>query len=179
MKDKLDPPTNQLAEEFWSISSRMYSAPTIERACLHLQDKFACNINILLYCCWIAWRFGVRLDTETLKHLNDAISPFHQNITAPLRTTRLQLAQHAENLSTEVHAALKRHFVSLEIQAERVEQMILISHTASPRVASDYKTSAESLALQSMSTYLLEILRLPSASEQEEIRILADAVATL
>lgn len=157
----------------------MYSAPTIERACLHLQDKFACNINILLFCCWIAWRFGVRLDTETLKHLNDAISPFHQNITAPLRTIRLRLAQHAENLSTEVHAALKSYFVSLELQAERVEQIILVSHYASPKVTTDHKINAESLALHSMSTYLLEILRLPSASEQEEISILADAVATL
>lgn len=168
-----------MAEEFWSVSSRLYAAPTIERACLHLQDTFSCNINILLYCCWFAWRFGAHLDTETLKELTDAISPFHQNITAPLRTTRLQLAQHAENLSTEVHAALKRHFVSLELQAERVEQMILISHHGSPKVTSDQKISAESLALQSMSTYFLDILKLPSASEQEEARILAGAVASL
>lgn len=134
---------------------------------------------MLLFCCWVAWRFDVHLDVATLKILTGAISPFHENITAPLRTARKQLMQHTGSLSPEMQTTLKRHFISLELQAERAEQMILISRFNSSHPATAQKLSAESLAHQNIMSYLRDILQLPLTNEPEEIGILTNAVAML
>lgn len=41
------------ADAFWAYSIALYQDDEIKRLCLHLQDDFSLNVNIILLCCYL------------------------------------------------------------------------------------------------------------------------------
>lgn len=50
-----------MVNPFWNFSLDHYKQEGVQAACLHLQDSFGADVNLVLYCLWLArqgWRLG-------------------------------------------------------------------------------------------------------------------------
>ncbi|HEX6103216.1 MAG TPA: TIGR02444 family protein, partial [Alphaproteobacteria bacterium] len=54
---------------FWSFSVALYGRPGVAPACLALQDRFGCDVNLLLFAIW-AGRCGVMLGPKEFERLD-------------------------------------------------------------------------------------------------------------
>src|SRR5471030_292758 len=45
-----------LPHPFWNFSLEIYAAEGVSGACLDLQERRGCDVNILLFCCWLGDR---------------------------------------------------------------------------------------------------------------------------
>ena len=43
---------------FWLFSLALYGQSGVEPSCLELQNNFSADVNILLWCGWLAWDHG-------------------------------------------------------------------------------------------------------------------------
>lgn len=115
-------PVFLLNHPFWKFSLKIYSQPQVENALLILQANHGLNINIILYCCWYAFRGQGRLSKTDLKQLLQVVQYWHDKVTVPLRRLRTSLkkSQHQQLFSAIYQDTLK-----YELFAEQVEQLLI------------------------------------------------------
>lgn len=171
---------NSLTEEFWSVSLRLYALKKVEHACLCLQDQYACNVNFLLFCCWMAWRSNAILDIATLNRLIHAVSHFHGDVILPLRSARRQLSHQIAQIDTKPLEMLKCQLASLELQAERVEQSIIVSqYNVRHRTTEASPEAKIETAYQNMMTYCVDALQLSLKAENADVRTISTGLLAL
>lgn len=105
--------------DFWIFSLRVYEAPGVEQECLALQDRFGVDVNLLLFCAWLAVERGVVLSRDELQQCERAVSDWNERAVRPLRVARRALKglSGAEDMRAQVKI--------LELTAERLEQEML------------------------------------------------------
>jgi uncharacterized protein (TIGR02444 family) len=108
--------------EFWRFSLKFYGKQTVKDICLELQNSYEINVNILLFCCWLASSGRDRLTNNELIILFNTIDYWHRSITEPLRSLRKTLS--LEN-KVEWMKQLRAEVLQQEIIAEQVEQLLL------------------------------------------------------
>ena len=65
-----------LPHPFWNFSLEIYSGEGVAEACLDLQERRGCDVNILLFCCWLGASGRPTLTADRLRALDpDALSP--------------------------------------------------------------------------------------------------------
>ena len=128
------------AERFWDDSLELYGRPGVEEACLELQRRHGLDVNLLLLCCWLGAR-GIGLDRTTLARVGRAVQDWQVEVVRPLRAVRRRLkAKLTDPEPGSVHEgwpdlvrALRERLISLEIDAERLEQLALARSVADLR----------------------------------------------
>lgn len=116
----------------WPFACRIYRHAGVERICLHLQDQWGMNVNILLFLLWISRKNHLISVAQLRAHLR-FIESWHAQQLLPLRRLRTQIPH------------LKQHLLPLELIAEEIE-LKLLEYSAQ---TADYP--AESLHRQSSS----------------------------
>ncbi len=114
------------AERFWEFSLEVYGGEGVAPACLALQNRRGLNVNVLLYCCWLAGEGGAPLSGEDFARIEAALGPWHEAVIAPLRAVRDRLKAGVEGAPADAAAALRRRVLEVELDAERVEQRLLV-----------------------------------------------------
>ena len=71
---------------FWDYSVQVW--PTAGETLLMLQETYQLDINMLLFCCWLAKEHRVFRSSEQLAHYWPEISRWHHEIILPLRIIR-------------------------------------------------------------------------------------------
>jgi len=99
------------AETFWQFSLALY--PKLKQPLLTLQDQYQCNVNLLLF---LLWR--QQQPCPSWQQLQQALSPVHQQFTAPLRQLRREASAYPQ---------LRTQLLQAELTAEQLEQQALIS----------------------------------------------------
>lgn len=103
---------------FWDFSLRFYANEAVQQICLVLQDHYHLNVNVVLFCCWLAQTGRGRLSERNVETLQHAVCSWHLNITEALRNLRKQLKAGKQfRLSKRVQRE--------ELIAEQVEQLLL------------------------------------------------------
>jgi uncharacterized protein (TIGR02444 family) len=111
-----NPMTQARADDFWTWSLAHYRRPGAETQLLALQDRFGCNVNILLWLCWCAEYFEAAPEPVITEAI-DAIAGWNTKVTAKLRNVRRYLkTQGGDN------AGLRSDVKQAELDAEKVEQ---------------------------------------------------------
>lgn len=107
---------NWQAEEFWHWSGKCYANPDIKRTCLHLQDEFACNVNVLLLCLYVG-KAKRMLDASCIKALTRAID-----------SSEAELSQHRKIRRAAKAGDVARYetLLSEELELEKLQQSQLI-----------------------------------------------------
>jgi uncharacterized protein (TIGR02444 family) len=105
--------------EFWIFSLRVYQAPGVEHECLALQDQFGVDVNLLLFCAWLAVERGIVLSADNLGQCERAVSDWNERAVRPLRAARRAMKGLAR--AKDMRAQVK----ILELTAERLEQEML------------------------------------------------------
>jgi uncharacterized protein (TIGR02444 family) len=106
-------------EGFWDWSLAVYAKPGVKEACLALQDGRGVDVNLALWCCWLAAsgrRPGPALEPAR------AFAESWRAVVAPLRRARDALKPPPEGADPDAAAQLRRTILDVELDAERVAQ---------------------------------------------------------
>jgi uncharacterized protein (TIGR02444 family) len=110
---------------FWEFSLRTYGRSGVGTACLGLQDQVGADVNMLLFCCWVAVAGAVRLGDDSIRQALAASESWRTEVVHPLRALRRRLKEGFDGVADEQSQALRRAIQAVEIDAEHVEQLLL------------------------------------------------------
>lgn len=122
-----------LPHPFWNFSLELYAGDGVAEACLDLQDRRGCDVNILLFCCWLGASGRPTLTAERLRAILKVSDVWQAEIIRPLRQVRRLLKDKpwTGTLPETVDAA-RRRVADAELAAEHAEQLKLASLYAPP-----------------------------------------------
>ncbi len=118
--------------ELWRYSLELYAREGMSRALLALQDRRGADVNLLLYCCWMAQSGRGRLSAGDLRRADAAIAGWRDDVTLPLREVRRRIKGSPERWALPGASEVRRRVLETEIASERVTQGILESLEISP-----------------------------------------------
>ncbi|QIB65246.1 TIGR02444 family protein [Kineobactrum salinum] len=104
-----------MSNPLWEFSLQQYGKPDVAEACLEAQDRFAANVNLLLYAAWLTCQ-GLELDAGQWRSLESELQPWHQQVVVPLRELRRRWRQ------VPAAAGLRQQLKVLELEAEQEQQ---------------------------------------------------------
>ena len=133
---------------FWDYALELYRRRGVEAACLELQQRHGLDVNVVLLCCWLARR-GIEADAAMFARIAQAAEVWQEQFVRPLRAVRgrLKTALREPEPGTiaarwpGLAGALRQRVLALEIDGERLEQLLLtelaaeLVPTAAPGVA--------------------------------------------
>jgi uncharacterized protein (TIGR02444 family) len=117
-----------LPHPFWNFSLEIYAAEGVSGACLDLQDRRGCDVNVLLFCCWLGVSGRPTLTADRLRGILAEIAPWQAEVVRPLRGVRRLL----KDMPPEVADATRRRVADAELAAEHAEQLTLVGLHAPP-----------------------------------------------
>ncbi len=129
---------NWPANPFWDYALELYRRQGVEVACLELPQRHGLDVNIVLFCCWLAERARVA-DEAFLARIAKAAETWQNDVVQPLRAIRSRLksaltARQQGSIAArwpELAGALRERILALEIDGERLEQLLLAMTVAS------------------------------------------------
>ncbi|CDZ77970.1 hypothetical protein BN59_02266 [Legionella massiliensis] len=75
---------------FWQFSLRIYKNERVKNYCLEFQEQEAINVNLLLFCCWLAYAVEPISKAEFIKACQ-SIATWQKEVTESLRRARRYL----------------------------------------------------------------------------------------
>jgi len=122
-----------LPHPFWNFSLELYAGEGVAEACLNLQERRGCDVNILLFCCWLGASGRSTLTAERLRAVLKASDRWQAEIVRPLREVRKRLKDLPWTAALpETVDATRRRVADAELAAEHAEQLKLASLHAPP-----------------------------------------------
>ncbi len=110
-----------LDNAFWTFSLAVYAVPGVANECLAVQERFGVDVNMLLFCAWLAFARRVALTPHDIATIGAAVSDWHETAIKTLREVR----RYMKNVPGGDVAALRTRVKAAELEAEQVEQAIL------------------------------------------------------
>lgn len=107
---------NWQADKFWLWSIDVYQQAQVKQACLHLQDSYDCNVNLILLCMYLQ-SLNCRLSVQDCQILIKTIRPSEQNLKAHRRERR--------QIKSVDNVRYKR-FLAQELVLEKQQQVEII-----------------------------------------------------
>ncbi|WP_421999736.1 TIGR02444 family protein [Reyranella sp.] len=115
-----------LPHPFWNFSLELYAAEGVADACLDLQERRGCDVNILLFCCWLGASGRPTLTADRLRAILKASDAWQAGIVQPLRAVRRLLKDKPwPGALPETVDAARRRVADAELAAEHAEQIQL------------------------------------------------------
>jgi len=122
-----------LPHPFWNFSLELYAGEGVAEACLDLQDRRGCDVNILLFCCWLGASGRPTLTADRLRAILKTSESWQSGIVKPLREVRRLLKDRPwPEALPETVDAVRRRVADAELAAEHAEQLKLASLHAPP-----------------------------------------------
>jgi uncharacterized protein (TIGR02444 family) len=106
-------------DSFWNFSLGFYGRAGVSQACIALQDRHGCDVNLMLYACWVGLSGRGRLDPAAIGRAEAVNAPWRNAVIEKLRAARRALREedrHGPIL--ELYEAAK----AAELAAERIAQ---------------------------------------------------------
>lgn len=128
----------ETADPFWTFSLAFYGRPGVSPACIALQDRHGCDVNLLLYACWVGLSGRGRLAAADIAAAEAANAPWRNGVIEKLRAARRALREEdRRGPILELYEAAK----AAELAAERIAQRRLEA-LAPPEAVSNAATRA-------------------------------------
>jgi uncharacterized protein (TIGR02444 family) len=109
--------TSITALSLWDFALQRYSRPGVADACIELQDQQGVNVNILLWCLWLAAR-GQLLDSKKLHTAQHRIHAWDQHYIRPLRHLRRRMKVEFGTGDSQIEA-VRQQIKQAELTAEQ------------------------------------------------------------
>jgi len=158
---------------FWRFSLRFYALPCVAPACLVLQDKAKADVNLMLYLFFLATQKRA-LDRNEIASLDQAISPWREQVIKPLRALRRHLKGGISGIDGKIGEAFRDKLKVLELDAERVVHDTLVRSWPPLNFRAD-AASPQDAAQASLDAYGKFLGHLPG----EPVQILLGAFTSL
>lgn len=118
-----------MSHAFWEWSLDRYEADGVAAEALRLQDDYGLNVNICLWCVWLAEEG--RNASPLVEKAAEALSPWSKGVTEAIREARRQAKSHPRA------QALYKSILACELDAEHIEQDILFELAADAPVSTE------------------------------------------
>jgi uncharacterized protein (TIGR02444 family) len=137
--------------ELWDFSLQVYPRPGFQQAAIHLQDARGSDVNLLIYVLWLAATGRPALTPAGAADLAAKMAPLRAVAIEPIRDLRRALKGGIEHAPGEPVEELRKKLLGLELEAEQIEQVMLIDATEAPaaheaKASGDPATAAAGLA---------------------------------
>jgi uncharacterized protein (TIGR02444 family) len=108
--------------DFWDFSIDFYSVKEVEKNCLNLQDKFELNVNLVLFCYWLAIKKKNIANEHQWQQLFSATLPWEE-IIRPLRLSRKMINHSSIAWPADFKVETKKSVSAIEINTEHMQQL--------------------------------------------------------
>ena len=140
--------------QLWDFATKLYSAASVEEACLGLQDRRGLDVNLVLFCIWVAASGRGKLTEEEMSAGTDASVVWQSQVVAPLRHVRRYLKGPITPADGRLGAELARFVSESELYSEHMEVQILSEIVVRPATGSfDMQERGQEAALN-LQTYM-------------------------
>ncbi|GAB2176441.1 TIGR02444 family protein [Dongia sp. agr-C8] len=157
---------------FWEFSLAYYSRERVAAACLSLQNRRGADVNILLFCCWLA-TLGRKVERDGLHTAMAAVEAWRRDVLEPLRNARRAVADQFPELAKSDRQAIKHGMLSVELECERVAQE-KIAFAATGVVAVEDGSTPLQLASAALEAYLDMVVGTPDEQDAEDLSALLE-----
>ncbi len=167
-----------LPHPFWNFSLEVYAGEGVAAACLDLQERRGCDVNILLFCCWLGVSGRPTLTADRLRAVLKASAPWQEGVVRPLRDLRKRLkeADFTDGEGpAETVAAVRRRVADAELAAEHAEQLRLVSLHAPPADRDRPVGQRLRAAVGNLGVYAVCLGVVPDARDREAVAALMAA----
>lgn len=147
---------------FWQFSLKTYSHEQVKNHCLKLQQDFDFNVNLLLFCCWLA-DAQILLDREQFKQAVLTTQHWHSRVTKPLRQTRNYLKEMGNDRWLNDYY---KHVLATEIHSESFQQQQLYRSVKNAQNSSNIDKRQQSMAYLQWLVETMELPLTPTLMEQ-------------
>lgn len=158
------------ATPFWDFSISLYSKPGVGAACLALQDRHGIDVNILMFCLWLANDGYPAVGEEEMRTYRRAVEPWHREAVRGLRAVRKWMKPEHPPIDHDLAQSLRARIQKIEIDAEHLEQITLFSCVHTEKQALD-EPAKLSNAIANVRLYFQELGIEP---REEDDRALGD-----
>jgi uncharacterized protein (TIGR02444 family) len=156
---------------FWEFSLAYYSRERVSAACLSLQNRRGADVNILLFCCWLA-TLSLKVEQAGLHAAIAAVESWRRDVLEPLRSARRAVADQFPEIAKSDRQSIKHGALSVELECERVAQeKIALAATVTP--VDDGSTPLQ-LASAALETYLDLVVGEPDEQDAEDLKSLLE-----
>ncbi len=163
-----------LPHPFWNFSLEIYARDGVATACLDLQDRRGCDVNILLFCCWLGASGRPTLTAERLRAILKVSDAWQSEIVRPLRTVRKLLKDKPWNAALpETVEAARRRVADAELAAEHAEQLKLASLYNPPADRDRPVEKRLRAAVGNLGVYAVCLCVTPDAADRAAVATLA------
>lgn len=115
----------------WDFMTETYKQPGVEKACLALQNRLGADVNMVLFCIWLAYRGAG--SANLARNLGSALKlsrSWQKTMVEPLRTARNNLKDHIESAgmsgsALDAATALRERIKANELEMEQMETFAL------------------------------------------------------
>jgi len=140
---------------FWTFSLSVYDNSAVQRECLDLQDRYAIDVNLLLFCAYAGAVHGAVLSPADLRQAGDVVHDWHAHVVNNLRTARRALKSLSRDPSQVGFDSFYDSLKERELEAERLEQTML-EHWSAPHWQA-WPKAAASVAVENNIMTLFEV----------------------
>jgi uncharacterized protein (TIGR02444 family) len=159
-------------DALWRFALAVYRKPGVSDACLLLQDRYGCNVTLLLFAAWAGAECRVLLTAGEIAAANEAVGAWHGEVVEPLRAVRRRLKHGPPPAPDTATGKLRARLQAIEIEAERIELETLAGFLPERRDSADY-TAAANLALEA--NLALAVPLAGDIESSESLRMIANA----
>ncbi len=142
---------------FWDFSLSFYRQPGVADACLFVQDRYGLNINIVLFCVWVANSGGGALTTAHIATALRRIADWEGHVIKPLREIRRACRREALGVPEFLLQMFQPQIETVELEAEHVEQLVLAELVPSLEFSAEGADDPASDAVRSLKAYVDEL----------------------
>lgn len=114
------------AHPFWDFALQVYRCPGVSDACLQVQEGNHVDVNLLLFVSWLGASGRGRLSSDDVRRCMDTVGAWHESVVKPLRGVRRILKVDLGARRPDLTQALRREIQAREIDAEHIEQLLLV-----------------------------------------------------
>jgi len=160
------------AHSFADFSTRVYRQPGVADACLFIQERYGLNVNLVLFCIWVADRGGGALTAGQVDTAMRRVIDWEERVIAPLRAIRQTCRSEALGVPEFLLQMFAPQIEMAELGAAQVERLVLASLAPEPGPA----TGAADAAVRSLDIYVGKLGIAPDAQLAECLTAILQAV---
>jgi len=162
--------------ELWTFSEQTYALPDVEDSCLKLQNDFDADINIILYCIWVAEK-SVLLSQDDIQLLIKTTEPWQKTILRPLRDARKMMKQHIIAMPSDMLDQTVNNLGEMELNAEHMSQLALEKIINFNKIPDKAELSTIECTSSNLSEYFQQLESIAATSDlTSELSTLLNAV---
>ncbi len=117
-----------MTESLWNFSIAVYSERGVQNECLHLQEQFGLDVNMILFCAFAGAVHGICLTEDDIVRAQKEVARWQEDVVKPVRATRRNLKRielGSDGPFVEQAAKLNDRVKAAEIESEHIEQGML------------------------------------------------------